>query len=88
MQFGTIYVPAKQKSTGGDPTVIQTNEYGKAQESVTQELVAKLMTTMKAAPTPKAGDQVSERISSEETRRRPGRNPAFLGCPTPFEPLR
>ena len=54
MQFGTIYVPAKQKSTGGDPTVIQTNEYGKAQESVTQELVAKLMTTMKAAPTPKA----------------------------------
>jgi Flagellar assembly protein T, C-terminal domain/Curli production assembly/transport component CsgG len=54
MQFGTIQVPAKQKTTGGDPAVIQANEYGKAQEAVTQELAAKLMTAMKAAPTVKA----------------------------------
>jgi hypothetical protein len=53
-QFGAIQIPKKEKSTGGDPAVIQANEYAKAQEAVMQELTAKLMTAMKAAPTAKA----------------------------------
>jgi len=53
VQLGTLRVPAKQKSTGGDPAVIQGNEWNKALESVTSDLATKLAAAMSNAPGPK-----------------------------------
>jgi hypothetical protein len=54
MQFGAIRVPPKQTVSGGDPKVIQSNEWAKASDSVTTDLAAKLLAAMGGAPGPKA----------------------------------
>ena len=51
-QFGAIRVPAKQSSSGGDPKVIQSNEFAKACDSVATDLSAKLIASMGTAPAP------------------------------------
>jgi hypothetical protein len=53
-QFGQIHVPAKQKTTGGDPQVVQDNLWTKAVDSVTAELATKLTDTLGQAPGPKS----------------------------------
>ena len=47
--FGNIHTPPKQKTTGGDPNVIQKNEWGKAVDAVVAELAAKLAAAAPAA---------------------------------------
>jgi len=51
-------VPAKNSQTGGDPQVIQTQEWTKAGDAVTLELATKLATTLSSAPKPKAASSV------------------------------
>jgi hypothetical protein len=63
-QFGAIQIPKKEKSTGGDPAVIQATEYGKAQEAVTQELASKLIAATKAAPAAKAASTLVAGVAS------------------------
>lgn len=53
-QFGMIRVPATQKTTGGDPKVIEDNELEKATDAVTSELATKLMGSATTAPALKA----------------------------------
>ena len=53
-QFGALRVPAKQSSTGGDPKVIQSNEWAKASDAVTTDLATKLIASIGGAPGPKA----------------------------------
>ncbi len=52
-QFGALRVPAKQSSTGGDPKVIQSNEWAKASDAVTTDLATKLIASIGGAPGPK-----------------------------------
>ncbi|MFT4111774.1 CsgG/HfaB family protein [Silvibacterium sp.] len=52
--FGAIRVPAKQKSSGGDPKVIQDNETAKAVDSVTTDLATQFKAVIASAPKPKA----------------------------------
>ena len=49
-QFGTMRVPPKTKTTGGDPKVIQDNEWDKAIDSVTADLAGKMTTSIASAP--------------------------------------
>jgi hypothetical protein len=51
--FGAVRVPPKQKTTGGDPTVIADNEWSKAADSVAKELASKLSKGAPVAPAPK-----------------------------------
>ncbi len=53
-QFGAIRVPPKQTVSGGDPKVIQSNEWAKASDAVTTDLAAKLLAAIGGAPGPKA----------------------------------
>ncbi len=53
-QFGAMRVPPKTTTEGGDPKVIQDNEWAKATESVTAELADKLMGALNNAPGPAA----------------------------------
>ena len=52
-RYGMINVPAKQKSSGGDPRVIEDNEWAKAGDAVTSDLAAKLSGGVSSAPAPK-----------------------------------
>jgi hypothetical protein len=49
-QFGTMRVPPKTKVTGGDPKVIQDNEWDKAVDAVTADLATKMTTSIASAP--------------------------------------
>lgn len=49
-QYGMIRVPAKQKSSGGDPKVIADDEWTKATDAVSGDLAAKLTSTVASAP--------------------------------------
>ena len=53
-QFGAMRVPPKTTTEGGDPKVIQDNEWAKATESVTAELAGKLTSSLENAPGPAA----------------------------------
>jgi hypothetical protein len=53
-----IKVPPKNTQIGGDPQVIQTQEWTKAGDAVTLELATKLATTIASAPKPKAAPSV------------------------------
>ena len=53
-QFGAMRVPPKTETSGGDPKVIQDNEWDKAVESVTAELSGKLTASIQNAPGPAA----------------------------------
>ncbi len=50
IQYGPFRRPASQKTTGGDPKVIQDNEWKKADDAVVEELTTKLSGSLKAAP--------------------------------------
>jgi hypothetical protein len=63
-QIGAIRVPPKQSSTGGDPKVIQSNEWAKASDAVTTDLATKLMTSMGKAPGPKAASAMVAGIAN------------------------
>jgi hypothetical protein len=63
-QFGALRVPAKQTSTGGDPKVIQSNEWAKASDAVTTELATKLLSAMGSAPGPKAASALVAGIAN------------------------
>jgi hypothetical protein len=55
-QYGPIRVPARKKVTGGDPKVIEDNEWAKASETVAKDLAGKLtsaLPTISAVPTAK-----------------------------------
>lgn len=41
-QYGMIHVPARHKSNGGDPKVIEDNEWAKASDTVAKDLAGKL----------------------------------------------
>jgi hypothetical protein len=62
--FGAIRVPPKQKSTGGDPHLIQDNEWAKAGDAVTAELAAKLMTSIASAPGPQVASALVAGIAN------------------------
>lgn len=64
MQFGTVVVPEKNKSTGGDPLVIQGNEWNKAADAVTTDLATKLVAAMSSAPGPKLASAVVAGIAN------------------------
>jgi hypothetical protein len=49
-QFGTMRVPPKTTTKGGDPKVIQDNEWDKAVQSVTADLAGKLTGTIANVP--------------------------------------
>lgn len=49
MVYGPFRRPASQKTTGGDPKVIQDNEWKKADEAVVKELTARLSYPAKVA---------------------------------------
>jgi hypothetical protein len=63
-QFGAIRVPPKQTVSGGDPKVIQSNEWAKASDSVTTDLAAKLLAAMGSAPGPKAASALVAGIAN------------------------
>lgn len=64
VQFGSIVVPEKNKSTGGDPAVIQGNLWNKACDSVATDLAAKLGAAMSTAPVPKMASAVVAGIAN------------------------
>jgi len=53
-QIGAYRVPPKTSTKGGDPTVIQHDEWAKAEDSVTAELAGKLTGALSNAPGPMA----------------------------------
>jgi hypothetical protein len=53
-QIGAYRVPPKSTTKGGDPTVIQHDEWAKAEDSVTAELAGKLTGALTNAPGPAA----------------------------------
>jgi hypothetical protein len=53
-QFGAMRVPPKTTTEGGDPKVIQDNEWDKAVQSVTNELASKMTSSIENAPGPAA----------------------------------
>jgi len=63
-QFGALRVPPKQTSSGGDPKVIQSNEWAKASDAVTSDLAAKLLAAMGSAPGPKAASALVAGIAN------------------------
>lgn len=63
-QFGSIRVPPKQSSSGGDPKVIQSNEWAKASDAVTTDLATKLMASMGSVPGPKAASAMVAGIAN------------------------
>jgi flagellar assembly FlgT-like protein/curli production assembly/transport component CsgG len=63
-QFGAIRVPAKQSTTGGDPKVIQSNEWAKASDAVTTDLATKLVALIGSAPGPKAASAMVAGIAN------------------------
>lgn len=63
-QFGAIRVPPKQTASGGDPKVIQSNEWAKASDSVTTDLATKLKAAMGSAPGPKAASALVAGIAN------------------------
>jgi hypothetical protein len=63
-QFGAIRVPPKQTVSGGDPKVIQSNEWAKASDAVTTDLAAKLLATIGSAPGPKAASALVAGIAN------------------------
>lgn len=50
--YGPFRTPPKQKTTGGDPTVIATNEAGKATSAVIKEIAAKLTAAAQTTAAP------------------------------------
>ena len=63
-QFGALRVPPKQSSSGGDPKVIQSNEWAKASDAVTTDLATKLMSAMGTAPGPKMSSSLVAGIAN------------------------
>lgn len=63
-QFGAIHVPPKQSVSGGDPKVIQSNEWAKASDTVTTDLAAKLLAGMGTAPGPTAASALVAGIAN------------------------
>ena len=63
-QFGAIRVPPKQTVSGGDPKVIQSNEWAKASDAVTTDLAAKLLAAIGSAPGPKAASALVAGIAN------------------------
>jgi hypothetical protein len=63
-QFGAIRVPPKQSVSGGDPKVIQSNEWAKASDAVTNDLAAKLMSALGSAPGPAAASALVAGIAN------------------------
>jgi hypothetical protein len=63
-QFGALRVPPKQSVSGGDPKVIQSNEWAKASDTVTTDLATKLLATMGSAPGPKMASPLVARIAN------------------------
>ncbi|GGG94472.1 CsgG/HfaB family protein [Silvibacterium dinghuense] len=61
--FGAIRVPAKQKSSGGDPQVIKDNETAKAVDAVTTDLATQFKAVIASAPKPKAAPALVAGIS-------------------------
>jgi len=58
LSFGTIQIPAKSKSSGGDPKVIEDNEIAKAIDAITGDLAAQLTASVTNLPKPKAESPV------------------------------
>jgi len=63
-QIGAVQVPARQKTSGGDPKVIQDNEWAKAGTAVVQELATKLEAAMASVPGPKAASALVAGIAN------------------------
>jgi hypothetical protein len=63
-QFGAMRVPPKTTTKGGDPAVIQHDEWAKAEDSVSGELAGKLRGTLSNAPGPAASSALVAGIAN------------------------